>query len=87
MSDPFLDSIEKTLENGGVPQKVTNRQLLAALRIVNEKLGNQVEVCLETEKRVGLLEKWQSKANGAMAAGMFLGGGGLLITVLKMFGI
>ena len=87
MSDPFLDSIEKTLENGEVPQKVTNRQLLAALRVMDEKIEIQVKLCSGTDKRVGLLEKWQSKANGAIAAGMFMGGGGLLITVLKMLGI
>ena len=84
MSDPFLDLIDKALDNGEVPQKVTNRHLLAALRIMDEKIETQVVVCKSAESRVGILERWQSKATGAIAAAMFLSGGGLLITLLKL---
>lgn len=76
MSDPFLDSIKQSLENGDVPQRVTNRHLLAAIRGLDEKLDNHT-------KRIGLLEKWQTRANGAVAAAMALGASGLLITILK----
>jgi hypothetical protein len=77
MSDPFLDSIEKSLENGEVPQRVTNRQLLAGLRIVYGKEN-------KNDKRLTLLERWQSKANGAIAASVCLAGGGLMFTVGKL---
>ena len=87
MSDPFLDSIEQALENGEVPQKVTNRMILAALRIICERDDTYVIATVEQDRRLGLLEKWQSKANGAIAAAMFLAGGGLLFTVLRMLGI
>ena len=91
MSDPWLDSIEKSLGNGDVPQRVTNRMVLAALRIMSVKMDAQAESCEVRGKkhggRLSLLERWQSKANGAIAAAMFLGGGGLLITLLKLLGI
>ena len=85
--DSFLDSIDEILENGDIPPKVPNRMLLAALRHMDDKIEAQTSACKETFERVGLLERWQSRANGALAAAMFLGGGGLLVTVLKMFGI
>ena len=87
MSDPWLDSIEKSLGNGDVPQRVTNRMVLAALRIMSVKMDTQAEECQSHGKRLTILERWQSKANGAIAAAMFLGGGGLLITLLKLLGI
>ena len=85
--DSFLDSIDEILENGDIPPKVPNRMLLAALRHMDDKIEAQSGACKETFERVGLLERWQSRANGALAAAMFLGGGGLLVTVLKMLGI
>ena len=83
----FLDSIDEILENGDIPQSVPNRMLLAALRHMDDKIEAQTSACKESSERIGLLEKWQSKANGALAAAMFLGGGGLLVTVLKLLGI
>ena len=80
MSDPFLHNIEEALENGDVPQRVTNRMLFAGLQSIDTKLGAQ-------EKRIGLLERWQSKANGAIKAATLLGGSGLLITILKIAGV
>lgn len=88
MGDPFLDLIDKALDNGEVPQKVTNRHLLAALRIMDDKIDTQAARCETNSEtngnRIGLLERWQSKATGAIAAAMFLSGGGLLITLLKI---
>ena len=80
MSDPFLHNIEQALENGDVPQRVTNRMLFAGLRDIDEKLDKQ-------GGRIGLLERWQSKANGAIKAATILGGSGLLITILKIAGV
>ena len=80
MSDSFLNGIEKSIENGDVPQRVTNRMLFAGLRDIDTKLNTQ-------EKRIGLLERWQSKANGAIKAATVLGGGGLLISILKITGV
>jgi hypothetical protein len=77
MSDPFLDSIEKMIDSGDIPPKVANRQLLAALRIMDKKMEIQVE-------RIGLLERWQSRANGAIAMALVLGGVGLLTTLFKL---
>ena len=85
--DSFLNSIEEILENGDIPSKVPNRMLLAAMRHMDAKIETQTSACKESSERIGLLEKWQSRANGAIGAAMFLGGGGLLVTVLKMLGI
>ncbi len=74
MSDPFLDSIERMVENGDVPQRVTNRQLLAGLRIVYERQR-------KNDKRIGSLEKWQNRVNGAIA----LGASGIAITAVKLW--
>ena len=87
MSDPWLDAIESSLDNGDVPPYVTNKMILAALRIMDDKMDIQGEVCQGHGKRIGLLERWQSRANGGIAVAMFLGGGGLLITLLKLLGI
>ena len=83
----FLDSIDEILENGDIPPRVPNRMLLAAMRHMDDKIETQSNMCKESTERIGLLERWQSRANGAIGAAMFLGGGGLFITVLKMFGI
>lgn len=80
MSDPFLDSIERTLENGDVPQRVTNRHLLAAIRGIDTKLSVH-------DERIGLMERWQSKATGAIKAATVLAGSGVLITILKAAGV
>ena len=87
MGDPFLDSIERTLENGEVPQRVTNRMVLAALRNMDNKMDTQVEECNTHGVRLTILDRWQRKATGAITAAMFLGGGGFLITVVKLLGI
>jgi hypothetical protein len=87
MSDPWLDNIEKTIENGDIPQQVNNRMVLAALRIMDDKLDTQGASCRAQGDRVTLLERWQSKANGAIAAAMFLAGGGLVFTVVRLLGI
>ena len=59
MSDPFLDLIEKSIENGDIPQEVTNREILAALRIMD---NNQNTTSESHGVRIGLLEKWQNRA-------------------------
>jgi hypothetical protein len=87
MSDPFLDGIESALENGEVPQKVTNRMVLAALRIMNDKVDEHGKACEKRAKRITALELWQSRANGAITAAMALGGAGLAITVLKLLDV
>ena len=74
MSDPFLDLIDSMVENGDVPQRVTNRQLLAGLRIV---YGRE----RDNSKRLSLLEKWQNRVNGAIA----LGASGLVVTAVKLW--
>ena len=81
----FLDSIDEILENGDIPQSVPNRMLLAAMRHMDDKIETQSNMCKESTERIGLLERWQSRASGAAA--LALGGGGLLITVLKLLGI
>lgn len=76
MSDPFLDSIEQTLENGDVPQRVTNRHLLAAIRGIDEKLDTQGE-------RITALEHYRTKINAYLiAAGTFWG---VLITIINLW--
>lgn len=87
MADPFLDNIEKSLENGDVPQRVTNRMVLAALRGMDEKMDKATAAGANRDERLTLLEHWQSRANGAIKAAMALGGTGLLITILKIVGI
>ena len=74
MSDPFLDLVDTMVENGDVPQLVTNRQLLAGLRIV---YGRE----RDNSKRLSSLEKWQNRVNGAIA----LGTSGLIITAVKLW--
>ena len=83
----YLDSVDEIMKNGDIPPKVSNRMLLAAMRHMDDKIEAQSGACKETFERVGLLERWQSRANGAIGAAMFLGGGGLLVTVLKLLGI
>ena len=80
MSDPFLDIMKQTVENGDVPQRVTNREILAVLRMMDEKLDNN-------DVRLSLLEHWQSRSSGAIKAAIALGGSGFLITILKATGI
>ena len=80
MSDRFRDYINDEVENGDVPQRVTNRMLFAGLKRIDTKLDAQ-------EKRVGLLERWQSKADGAVKAALALAGTGVVITILKIAGV
>lgn len=87
MGDPFLDNIEKALDNGDVPPLVTNRMILASLRNMDNKIDTHGAACEVRGERITLLEHWQARANGAIAAGLALGGSGLLITILKMAGV
>lgn len=84
MSDPFLDAIDKSIENGDIPQRVTNREVLAALRIMDERMDTYNAACQANEVRIGLIERWQSYATGAIALATFLAGGGLLFTIVKL---
>ena len=87
MSDPWLDAIESSLDNGDVPPYVTNKMILAALRIMDDKMDTQGAACQAQGVRIGLMERWQSKASGAIKAATLLGGSGLLITLLKIVGV
>ena len=57
MSDPFLDLIREAIDNGDIPPQVTNRMVLAQLRIMDEKMDTQGAVCQAQGVRVGLLER------------------------------
>jgi hypothetical protein len=75
-NDDFLDSIDVLLENGEVPPKVSNRMLLAAIKINYHK-------SLDNHDRISALETFKTKAMAVLAtAGFFWG---VIITIVNLW--
>jgi hypothetical protein len=88
MSDP-LDNIEDHLDDGGIPQRVTNRALFRALQAIWTRLGYNAGTLddfadwrIDMERRVSYLEEQQKinpsifayiKSNPRAAVGWIIG--------------
>ena len=83
MTDPFLDSIETTLENGEVPQQVNNRMVLAALRNLDDKMDKNLESCATNAERLAALETFKAKALAVISTAMFFWG--VIITIFNFW--